>query len=569
MQKTKDKKNTAENIVSRSRARNKFSGTIKSKETNNRPCFSGVIKELRDIEVGYNPNFPLHDTPHLIKMPFEKALEAVVEHEITHKEDGKRRGCPNTREKDLELILTPISHTLKEKGIPNVPFGNQGHTTYTYFANLFSDLVVNSIVSDNNGSEGLFLMYDDMATYSGGFGNLFEAFIKTQAMTYAGIKGVSLVRRHFKNPEETKTAYQRFLERTKLLEIPRQKRVNQLANPENWEETSKIFAEEFSELLDLESLPALYFPLFGGNDFTYLDDESVQMKAVKESYEKEGSEFEPPPFMEDNHALISLYRRLAKDIEMKIESHSVETELPIAHVSKRTFDPSKDSIDKIRYGLGKNGKLEAQVGKYPLTTKSAYQVTAGNFPEVRVGLVDCSDSTREELSGGGKVMNPWAKKEKQWTDTSIYHQELLCLFGLYELFRKHGTLKKSNARGGVFSSETRMGKDLGESEKLALTPEFRGTKIDKDSLDDIFKGRGSLVYTLSDGYIANWPQIKDYFIEGAKKHHYVHLQYGEDTQMSKDLRGADLKVLLDDGSSSVKKIIDFTQNEIYGARAKK
>src|SRR3989344_1436584 len=133
----------AKEIISKSRARNNFSGKISSRPTTNKPCFSGFIRELKDIEVGYNPCFPLHEVSGVIKDPFHSALEAVVEHEITHKQDKRGRGCPNTTEKDLEFILTPISTVLKEKGIPNIQFGGQGHTVYTYFANLYSDLVVN------------------------------------------------------------------------------------------------------------------------------------------------------------------------------------------------------------------------------------------------------------------------------------------------------------------------------------------------------------------------------------------------------------------------------------------
>ena len=144
-------------------------------------------------------------------------------------------------------------------------------------------------------------------------------------------------------------------------------------------------------------------------------------------------------------------------------------------------------------------------------------------------------------------MNPWADEERQWRDTSIYHQELLCEFGLYELFRRRGTLREANVRSGVFSTSTRMGKNLRESEKLSLEPEFGGTIFDNSSLDDLFKGRGSLVYTISDGEIENWETIyktdshgkmekdkdgnpivlgqgvKERFIEGAKKHNYFHL----------------------------------------------
>lgn len=558
----------AKEIISRSRARNNFGGNITSRKTTNKPCFSGQISELKDIKVEYNPAYPLHEVRTDIEEPFNLVLESIVEHEITHKEEKNGRGCPNTREKDLELILTPISETLREQGIPNVPFGSQGHTVYTYFANLYSDLVVNTIVSDNKGSRGLFLAYDDMATHAGGFGDLFEAFIKLQAMTFPDKRGVSLLPKHFKNSEKASKAYKSFLERTGLLKVPRESRADFMANPEKWEEHSRVFAEEFSKLIDMNSLPSLYFPLLGGNDFTYLDDERVQTEIAMKSYKKAGGQFEPPPFIDSNMALLSVYKRLAKDIEMKVESSSRESRMPITHVSTRKFDPSTDDITKLKYGLNNRGKLEAQTGKFPIEVTARYQTSAGYFPEVRVGLLDCSGSTQRELEGTGKVMNPWAEERNQWTDKSIYHQELLCVFGLFELFRRRGTLKHSNARCGVFSEDTRTGKNLGESERLVLSPSFGGTEIARESLEDIFSGRNSLVYTISDGHVDNWKNIKDTFIEMAKKHKYFHLQIGEETQMYRDLKEAGLKAILNDGKSASKVLIDLTQRDVYGVGGK-
>lgn len=476
---------------------------------------------------------------------------------------------------DLERILIPMATVLREKGIPNVPFGTQGHTVYSYFANVFEDLVVNAIGCDNRGSEGFFLMYEDMANHSGGFGDFFQAFLKLQARTFPSIQGVSRLVPYFKQsgkPEgvnkpsiKPKEVVSNYLKRTGLIDIPRKQRVDALADPENWEKYSKIFAEEFIELIDKDNLQQFFFPLIGGNDFARLGDANVQGELVYGAYGKEGDDFEPPPFFENNMALLALYRRFAKGMDIKVNSHSIETKRPVAYVAKRKFDFGKDPLERLEYGLDSRGQLKPQIGKYPLEVRSRYQVSAGTFPEVRIGLLDCSGSTRLPVNTSpGKVMNPWADKEHQWKDNSIYHHELLCFFGLTELFRKRGTLKKSNIRSGVFSARTRMAKNLAESEQLVLEPDFGGTKFDTNSLDELFKGRGSLVYTISDGEITNWSTTKERFIRGAKEHNYFHLQIGKPSQMYKDLKDAGLRVCLDDGSNSAKILIDLTQKEIYG-----
>ena len=573
-----------EKIVSEVRARNNFRGKISIKEKYDKPCFSGVIKKLENIESTYNPDYPLHDIGpgYSREKSFNSAFESVLEHEVTHKKDGKGRGFPQTEDYDLEKVLIPVANVLKSKGLPNVACGHQGHTLYTYFANLVSDFGVNNIVCDNRGSEGLFLVYNDMLNSSGKLGDLFEGFLKLQARTFSKKKGVSKIIPYFTHNEKPKKAVQNFLSRTKLMEILPEKRADYLANPENYEKISSIFAEEFSELVDAQDLQACFFPVFGGNDFARLNDEEVQMKIAIKAYGKEGSEFKPPVFMDDNLALLSVYKMLAKDIEMKVESHSIETERPVSYVSRRKFDIEKDNVEKMRIGINSPGKLEMQVGKYPLKVRSRYQISAGNFPEIRVGLVDCSDSTRREINGKkGKIMNSWAQTNMQWTDSSIYHYELKNAFGLFELFRRKGTLRRSNTRAGVFSDESRMGIDLSESERLLLQPSFSGTQLDKETIDELFQGRNCLVYLMSDGEIANkddWVteyrkdsgriieqkvKLIDYFVQKAEGHHVFYLHVGEPNETSNYLDSRGIKVVYDDGTNS-NVLVDLTRKEIYG-----
>lgn len=446
-------KQEAEKIIRISRTRNKFDGSVKATPTNQKPCFSGKIERLKDVTIEYNPNYPLHQVPY--ESPFGSVLEAVVEHEITHKKDSRGRGCAKNEKLDLNNVLIPISRVLKNKGFPNIPFGFQGHTLYTYYANLFEDFVVNNIVSDNNGSKGIFLLYDDFAQHSGKFNELFEGFIKLQAMTFPQKQGVSLMLKHFKQSKKASEVVKNYLSRTGIKDVPIEQRVDFLVNSDNWKNLSEIFADEFSKLIDLKNLAFFYFPVFGGNDFSRLNEEEVQMELALKAYGEKGGRFEPPPFLEDNLALLSLYKRLAKNIEIKVESYSVETEMPVSHVSKRKFNFQNDSVENLEFGVSEKGEIEAQIGKYPLKVKSRYQISAGSFPEVRVGLLDCSGSTQRQIGKKGKIMNPWAQEEYQWTDTSIYHHELMCFFGLCELFRRRGTLRNSNVRLGVFSAQDR------------------------------------------------------------------------------------------------------------------
>ncbi len=557
----KDRETQIKEIVTDAKTRNDFRGSIKTTPEYRKPSFTGKIINLKDIRITYNPEYKEKN-----KEDFEHTIDAVVEHEIVHKQDGKGRGCPKKEDYDIEKVLIPMSKVLKNNGIPNVPFGSQGHTVYSFFANMFQDFVVNNIGTENRGSEGFFALYDDMAEHTG-LTELFEAFIKLQAMTFPEKKGVSRLLKHFKQPKKANETYKKYLERTNLMKLEKKERVKYLSNPENWPFLSEIFAEEYSKLLDLKELSKSWFPLFGGNDFQKLDDENVQMEIAIKAYKASHEEFIPPPFMDNNLALLAVYRQLAKEINIKVESTSVETRRPVTYVAKRKFDFEKDSLEKLTYGIDNKGKIKAQTGKHPLLVTSRYQVSAGHFPEVRIGLFDCSGSTQESINGKkGKVMNPWSSENKRWTDTSIYHQELKCAFGLWELFRRKGTLKKSNSRLGVFSNTTRLAKNLEESERMALQPEFRGTAIQESYLDEFFAGRNSLLYTISDGEVTNWPRIKDKFIERAKKHNYFHLQIGRETPMYLDLKEAGLTAILDDGTKADQILIDLTLKNVYGGK---
>jgi len=565
--KTNQNKNIAKEIVSKARA--EFNGEINSKEISSVPCFEGVNSGTNcdNILVGYNPSYPLHVLPEYLKEnAFYNAFNAITDHEKRHKLD-----CPKNYKIDLNEILIPCAKTLKSKGFPNIPFGTQGHTLYTYFANLFSDLVVNTKSASEIGSKGHFLYYDDDITNTGGkTGKLFEAFLKTQTYLFPDKTGFMQIAKHFDFNLESEKAVKNFLERTGLKKLNKLERVRELTKQENWKNISSIFTEEFSNLLDKNNLNSFYFPLPAGNDMVWVNDEDIQGEICIESYEsgKSSGKFQAPEFMDDNSALLSVYKQIAKTIDFRTKSHSVETSRPVSYAGKRKFDFEKDNLEKMVYDINTNGKLEMQIGKHPLNVKSRYQISAGEFPEIRVGLIDCSGSTKNSLTGEtGVVMNPWANEKKQWTDTSIYHWELRHFIGLCELFKRKGTLKSSNVRLGLFSDTTRLAENLEESEKLALTPSFGSTYLNENYLEKFFEGEGSLCYLETDGEIGNWDSLKNYFIENTKKHHFVFLQYGEKSQAYKDVKKAGLKTLLIDKNTiknSDKLLVDFTLKEFYG-----
>ncbi len=584
-------KRKIEEIIKAEQDGNRFKGNIEHHEVSSRPAFSGVIRDLMDITLLINPNFPVDNLKYPIKEEdaFDATVIVLVGHEITHKEDKNGEGCPKNDNLEKEEILIPVSKVLESKGLPNVHFGNQGHTLYTYFANMFEDVVVNLLnVRRLKDSRGMFLLYNEMGESSPGkFSPLFEAFVKLQAYLSPEKRGLSLVRRHFTFNKDAHKAFKNFIQKTGLSDL--EDRVSHLSASKNWKSLSTIFAEEFSKLVDMNNLQLAFFPLIGGNDLARYNNEELQQELAFKYYQrsKQGSKgvYVPPEFIPQNLSLLALYKKLAKNIFMRVKSRSEKVQMPVAYASKKKFEIRTDQIENMAYGLNREGKLEMQVKKDPIMVESGYQVSHSNINEIKVGLIDSSDSTRSpitEEANEGVIINPWAQEEKQWTDNSVYHHELLCFFGLLELFRREGILKRSNTKLISISSGTRCAGDLGEAERLALNPEFGGTTLSIKSIDALFSGRGSLVYTMSDGFIGNWyskirapeksedpnriPLIKDYFIKKARDHTFFHLQFGKESNMSVDLKEAGLIVVYDKGEKTPEFLIDLTQKTINPSR---
>jgi len=75
------------------------------------------------------------------------------------------------------------------------------------------------------------------------------------------------------------------------------------------------------------------------------------------------------------------------------------------------------------------------------------------------------------------------------------------------------------------------------------------------------KEPGSILYTITDGEIENWPKIRAEFKKFIGKHNYVHFQIGEDTKMTSDLESWKIPVVkITDASSMPKKAVILTKS---------
>ncbi len=592
-----DTNQTTEEIKARETARFNYRGKVLVKETSKEPCFSGCIDMLTTakIEVGYNPDYPkeAQDLERIVRNPFERAMTSLLRHELNHRGGGEFQGCPRNIDLHAENVLEPVAETLQGLGLPNVPV-TENQTLYAYMTNLVEDVFDNSELGNSSDHVGMFLAYKDDAQHlpeemQGKLSPLFDAFVQLQQRFYGGSASRKLLSEHYSGDERVQTAIDNFMQRSGLADMTREvttrrrkervqvfdrkEVVNYLMNESNWPELSKILTEEFTELIDKNKLQqpsyvkVTFLPLKGEEDgfSDEMSDKETKMRLVWKRYvEGKGKEvspaFEPPAYLESFDALDLVYQRLARNLEIKTRASTRTASMPVMHYGKRRFDPKKDKLSRARVGFGRRGKLELSVARYHEDYPVEYTERMRSLPEIKFVMMDTSGSMSWPVEGRntGKVMNPWADENKQWGDNSRYHHALVAWYGLLELLRKQGTLKHKSVRLANYSSSTQTASDLRDAKKLALTPQFGGTEINLNTIDDMFS-RDQLIFSLSDGDIDNWDGIKDEYIQRAKQNQYFHLQIGGATDMSRDLEVAGLAVKYDDGRNLGKMVIDLTR----------
>ena len=591
------KNQITEKIKARETARFNYRGKVSIKEVSNEPCFSGCIDMLTTakIELKYNPNYPedAKDLEGIVSDPFEKAFTSLLRHELNHKGGGKFQGCPRNIDLHAENVLEPVAKTLQELNISNISV-SENQTLYAYMANLVEDVFDNAELGNSSDHIGMFLAYKDDAQHlpleiNGKFSPLFDAFVQLQDVLYGGKISKKLLSEHYSDDERVQTTIDSFMQRSGLDDFQREvftkrKKIGRhvldrkiiaqyLMDEEHWPELSRILIEEFSKLIDKDKLQqpdyvkVTFLPLKGeGDDFSSeMDDKETKMRLVWKKYqegkgEKVSSTFEPPAYLDSFEALDLIYQRLARNLEIKTRASTRTASIPIMNYGKRKFEPRRDKLSKAKVGLGRDGKLELNVARYHEDYPIEYTEKMKSLPEIKFVMLDTSESMSWSIDGNytGKVMNPWADENRQWGDNSRYHHSLVAWYGLLELLRKQGTLKHKSVRLANYSSSTQTASDLKSAKKLALTPQFGCTKLDFNTIDDMF-GRDQLIFSLSDGDVSNWNEIKEVYIKRAKQNHYFHLQIGRETIMSRDLEEAGLAVKYDDGKNLGKLVIDLTR----------
>lgn len=467
-----------------------------------------------------------------------KLLEDITAHELAHWElpFGSGFGCPyDTYNHDL--ILEAVKEALPED--------KKSHAGYV--ANAFEDSIINPRAKEfKRDFSGQVLFWDNQGLEVKEKGQerytkFYEAFVKLNMHLFGDNLDKCLLKKHYSNDNAVDKAVEKTI-RDLDLEGSIQD-TSPLFRKEQWPRMASAFAKNLAHLLD--EAPTERLSAFSDSGDSDKKEQSSGNGIEKKMHTKEGKEEVAfgrykggeglSPNLTSYEQLDSLYRRLARAIPVNVEAMTREQSLPVGSLNHRAFDEERDYIRKIKPKLFFTDKgLTFGHERNPITVVSKSKVQRRSFPDFKMVVLDNSGSMRDGINGdvGNTSYIPWG-------DNSKYHFALLGFYGIENFLQLQGIAQYIGHGLSLFSSTTRYQesgfKDIQRLRKLALSPEFGGTRIDANTLLNALRGRESFVLSISDGQIENWNSAKSEFERLARENYFAHIQIGDKNDFTDDL----------------------------------
>ncbi|HLD06675.1 MAG TPA: hypothetical protein VJC16_04030 [Candidatus Nanoarchaeia archaeon] len=489
--------------------------------------------------------------------PLETCVRHIASHECGHIPNRKRKACPGTFDEHVEHFYEPISAILAKTGKLGA---------VDSVANLVEDLIDNTLLAQGPHA-GLSLFYDDVAR-TAGWDPAYDAYMRIQLYAWGDRQDKKLLTRHSKQNEPVQKAAQTFLRRIEQISgkgrrLAHAEIAGYFAGQENW----KTIAEEFTRALEPLIPPQLNIPMcgFGRQMQEEMQDPTNRERSARRRYEKGKPK---PSWMGEEEALDAVYSSLARQIEILVDAPRKATSLPLVPFRHEPFDPEEHELSQVNFrkpvivaqqdtpfGIpGFSFGVPQHYIEQPLLVKKGIT----SFPEFKFGYVDCSETMRMGLpdpaDAGSRVYIPWG-------DKSRYHHLCTSWYGIIEYLARRGILPNVQVTLGSFSSTSRVKHGLEDAKKLLFSPEWGETNIDPAALDKLLTGSKSVFFTVSDGGVQNWADVKEGFMQRAREHYYFHIQLGPHTAMSRALKRAGLPVYTVKNSADLEQLaITLTHN---------
>jgi len=503
-----------------------------------------------------------------------------AKHEINHHQYRGYHGCPRNLGNHVDLIYEPIMDVLYPQG-----FGSEDAS---YVSNCLEDTILHDDLHNGCLLDGISKFFQDVGDGVKKFTPFYESHVRLNMVLWGNKTQKKGAQTYFTHDEKERKkvleAMQGFLEESGINSFKQDLSGKQIRdkgkirdyvlNEKNWPKIAEAYAKNMSKLMQPSYAQSLMNHSGAGTKGRESEDASGegnefdrQMKArdfkrarVQRAYT---SGKPAPSWIDSFDALDLLYESLAKKLTIKAETFTRQTSMPIFWYGSREFDPETDDFKHITLGAKESGELDIRKKRWHENMPLEVKASQRGFPRARFGLIDCSGTMMYSPSGsesaGSKIIIPWG-------DNSRYHYALLSWYGFLEYLRQNHLLNQSAVDLAGFSDSTVVGKGLLDAKKVALSPQFGNTTLDLDKVGEFFDGRGNLIFSISDGEIHNWGNIREEFIKQAGKHHYFHLQIGDrklriedQPRMFQDLRNAGFYADIVSGNQDLAdKTIDLT-----------
>ena len=349
-------------------------------------------------------------------------------------------GIPGNVEKSETHFFNPIYEFLSQKGFSM----EDAH----YVENTLEDTLLHFEGSSRRRWDGIrrFFQLQDFSDY-------YEAHVKLNMLLWGTPEQKDKIRGNYKGSEKASKAVGNFLTRTNAIGNGMNSREELKAyflNPENWQEISQIYAEEFSPLMTPNYARPTLNHDGAGTKGREKEDSSrqgniFQRQRKTENYQKgrarksfnEGEAL--PAFMTKTDAEKAktydlLYDDLVSSLEIKAESETIQDSLPIATLVSKEFDPLTDSDSDAFININTLGQPTLYVPRTKLELPQQIKIGSRGFPRIKYVQLDSSSSMKEGIDGGGAGNTATVP----WGDNSKYHFSLLAWKGFVKYLILNG-----------------------------------------------------------------------------------------------------------------------------------
>lgn len=572
--------------------------------------------ELR-VKRDWNPA-PDRQTRNYLKQKNESdALWAVARDVVYHEcghwalPRGSKNGCPRSPELH-DVILDAVVKARSEKG------RERNEQAEHYIANSFEDLLDNTFCTGQTSHSGQALFYNDQGLNAENrkFGDFYEAFVKLNLFCWGGKNEERLLGRFYNNNENVISAVKQVIDELGLKQKStlngrqnndgtceqityndKDKVIEAFQNETNWHDMAFEYTKIMEDLMS-EEMPKEQ--LFGvGNPNQTGEGQEKQSSGKKKEEgnaqpgnkkKSGGSAFDKKlegdkdkvivqrfkagkgksSYMDSFEYLDSLYRTLGREIPVKVELFRQAHSFPVAHYGNQAFDPEVHDMAMMklsRLGVDEHGSIAFQTHQGDISIPEQYVKNLRGFPNLRVVNLDTSGSMKSPLFGSdvGMIVNPFAPEEQRWGVNSKYHKSLTGKYGIDAYFDMQGIagevdLILINVSSSSLTSEKQTLGSRTEENRLALSPQFGGTNMDCDVLEESLGTEPCFVMSLSDGEFQNWNTTKSRFKEIISKHAYAHIHMGNANRFTTDLQEWNIPVYFVNQENPLEKLmVDVTQ----------